>query len=288
MASSGQWETEIALTTTAEVPVHGELRVHRADTSDPVESIPITIPAEGRVEITVGKFFQRPEDIACLSFLSNSGLLAGYTRFYDPRNRASLAQGSGSNHGWFTNIEEYGWSGIAFVNVDTLTASVTLTAYDDNGNQVAATTLTLTPGQKSLGLADQLFQSDIRNATYVKYSSDRKLLGFTVSGSADGQMLDGLHALGDYISAKKWPDSLQWRRIAMFRRCVLTPKAGQEIRVVEKPVQGIDRTFDADHAQIHQAGIDFAALPHRSRLTLIRNRSFNPRNKCYSRWKSST
>jgi hypothetical protein len=203
VASFGQWETEVALTNTSEVPVRGELRAMTADGGDPIESIPITIPAEGRVEITVGKSFHRPLDIAYLALLSDSGFLAGYTRFYQPGNRASLALGSGGNHGWFTKMEKDGWTGIAFVNVGTVTATVTLTAYDDNGNQVASTTLPVAPGKKFVGMVDQLFKSDLSNATYCRYSSDRNLLGFTVSGSSDGQMLDGLHALSDYISAKK-------------------------------------------------------------------------------------
>ena len=203
VASGGQWETEIALTNTTAIPVAGELRAMKASGGDPLESVPIAIPAEGRVEVTVGESFQRPQEIAYLSFASDSGFLAGYTRFYQPGNRASLAIGTQSNNGWFTKMEKDGWTGIAFVNVDTVTSTAALTAWDDNGNQVAATTLPLTPGQKFVGMVDQLFKSDLTNATYFRYSSDKKVLGFTVSGSADGQMLDGLHALGDYIPAKK-------------------------------------------------------------------------------------
>ena len=155
------------------------------------------------MEITIGESFQNPEDIAYLSFLSDSGFLAGYTRFYQPGNRASLALGSASTQGWVTKMENDGWTGIAFVNVGAAPVSVALTAWSDNGNQVAATTLSLAPGQKYVGMVGQLFNSDLTNATYVRYSTDKKLLGFTVSGSGDGQMLDGLHALGDYISAKK-------------------------------------------------------------------------------------
>jgi pimeloyl-ACP methyl ester carboxylesterase len=203
VASFDQWETEIALTSTDEVPVRGELRAYTADGGDPIESLPITTPAGGRVEITVGKSFQQPQQIAYLEFLSDSGFLAGYTRFYQPGNRVSLALGTGNNYGWFPKVEKDGWTGVAFLNVGTVAASVRLTAWDDNGNQVAETTLSLQPGEKRVGMVTQLFQSDLKEATYCRYSSDSKLLGFTVSGSSDGQMLDGLHALGDYISAKK-------------------------------------------------------------------------------------
>jgi hypothetical protein len=203
VASFGQWETEIALTTTAEAPVRGVLQAYRAEGGSLLESVPISIPPEGRVEIAVSRVFQRAAEIAYLKLLSDSGFLAGYTRFYCPGNRASLALGTGRTKGFFTKIEDDGWTGIAFVNVGTIDASVTVAAYDDDGRSIAETMLSLAPGQKFVGMADQLFKTNIRGASYCRYSSDRNLLGFTVTGSADGQMLDGLHALGDYISARK-------------------------------------------------------------------------------------
>lgn len=132
-------------------------------------------------------------------FSSDSGFLAGYTRFYQPGNCASLILGTGNKKGWFTRVENDGWTGIAFVNVGTSTANVQLTAWDDDGDQVAATTLALVPGTKLVGMVSQLFTSDVSKATYIKYSSDNKVLGFTVSGSSDAQMLDGLHALDQYM-----------------------------------------------------------------------------------------
>jgi hypothetical protein len=203
VSSFGSWETEIALTNTAEVPIQGQLRGYSTGGGSPIESLPVTIPALGRVEITVGQSFQHPQEIAYISLLSDSGFLAGYTRFYQPGNRCSLALGTGSNRGWLPKVEKDGWTGVAFLNVDTVAASVTLTAWDDNGKQVATTTLSLRPGEKTVGMVTQLFQSDLKDATYCTYKSDKKLLGFTVSGSSNGQMLDGLHALGDYISARK-------------------------------------------------------------------------------------
>jgi hypothetical protein len=51
-------------------------------------------------------------------------------------------------------------------------------------------------------MVDQLFSGDLKNAKYFKFKSDRNVLGFTVSGSADGLMLDGLHCLDNYIFTK--------------------------------------------------------------------------------------
>jgi hypothetical protein len=69
---------------------------------------------------------------------------------------------------------------------------------DADGNQVSSATVTLLPGKKYVSMVPELFLGDLSKATFFSYSSDRRLLGFTVSGSADGQMLDGLHCLPQY------------------------------------------------------------------------------------------
>jgi len=47
-------------------------------------------------------------------------------------------------------------------------------------------------------LVEQLFHANITQAKYFKYDSDRQLLGFTISGSGDGLMLDGLPAMPQF------------------------------------------------------------------------------------------
>lgn len=202
VASFGSWETEIALTNTAEVPVHGDLQALSDDGSLLSQSISVTLPGLGRKQIVVGSTFQNPQAIAYLAFVSDSGFVAGYTRFSQPGNRVSLAAGTGTRQGWFTKMERDGWTGIALVNTETSDATVTLTAWDENGGQVATRTQPLRPGEKFVGMVDQLFSADLKNAKYFKFTSDRNVLGFTVSGSADGLMLDGLHCLDNYIFTK--------------------------------------------------------------------------------------
>ena len=78
----------------------------------------------------------------------------------------------------------------------TVAASVTLTAYNDNGTAVATQTLTVVGHAKVVKLAEAIFSpQDISSATYIAYSSDRNVVGFQLNGSADGTMLDGLPAL---------------------------------------------------------------------------------------------
>ncbi|HYK91260.1 MAG TPA: hypothetical protein VE398_20990 [Acidobacteriota bacterium] len=199
VASFESWETEVALTNASPVAVRGQLKAYGPDGGTPLQIVSLTLEPLQRKEITVGSFFQNPQNIAYLSFVSDSGFLAGYTRFSQPGNRVSLKAGTGTKTGWFTKMEQDGWTGIAFVNVDTSASIVKLAAMDANGNQVSSATLTLAPGKKVVGMVTQLFTGDLSTARYFKYTSDKPLLGFTVSGSSDGQMLDGLHCLPNYI-----------------------------------------------------------------------------------------
>ena len=114
--------------------------------------------------------------------------------------------GTGAKTGVFPKIEKNGWTGIAFVNTEAGTASVTLTAYSDNGSAVATRMIPVGGHAKVVNLAEALFSQDISSATYVAYSSDRNVVGFQINGPSDdttmfdggisvGMMLDGLPAL---------------------------------------------------------------------------------------------
>ena len=103
--------------------------------------------------------------------------------------------GTGAKTGIFAKIEKNGWTGIAFVNTEAGAASVTLTAYNDNGTVVATQVLTVGGHAKVVNLAEVIFSQDISGATYIAYSSDRNVVGFQLNGSSDGTMLDGLPGL---------------------------------------------------------------------------------------------
>jgi hypothetical protein len=97
-----------------------------------------------------------------------------------------------STDGVFAKIEKSGWTGIAFVNIETSPATVAMTAYDDEGNPMASETINLNAHQKVLGMASTLFSQDISAATYIRYSSNREIVGIQLNGSTDGMLLDGL------------------------------------------------------------------------------------------------
>jgi hypothetical protein len=104
--------------------------------------------------------------------------------------------GTGVKAGVFPKIEKYGWTGIAFVNTEAGAASVTLTAYNDNGGVVATQVLPDLPGHaKVVNNPESIFSQNISSSTYIAFSSDRYVVGFQLNGSSDGTMLDGLPAL---------------------------------------------------------------------------------------------
>ena len=94
--------------------------------------------------------------------------------------------------GIFAKIENDGWTGIAFVNIEDEGAAVTMSAYDDSGTLIASEALDLAAHEKVIGLAPELFTNDIGSATYIDFSSSGNVVGFQLNGSSDGMMLDGL------------------------------------------------------------------------------------------------
>ncbi len=113
---------------------------------------------------------------------TNGNQLGGYT-----------GVGISGKEGIFAKLErDGGWTGIAFVNIESDQATVTLTAYNDSGTTVATETITLAGHEKKLSIAETLFTQDISSATYIAYSSDKEVVGFQLNGSSDDMMLDGL------------------------------------------------------------------------------------------------
>lgn len=112
---------------------------------------------------------------------NNGNQLGGYT-----------GVGISGTDGVFAKIEKDGWTGIAFVNIENSPATVVMTAYNDGGNAIAAEMINLNSHQKVLGIASTLFSQDISAATYIRYSSNREIVGFQLNGSNDGMLLDGL------------------------------------------------------------------------------------------------
>ena len=114
-------------------------------------------------------------------FVYGSNQMAGYT-----------SVGIKGKEGVFAKIDKSGYTGIAFVNTGNTTASILLTAYDDNGNTIATKTIGLAGHEKVVNMAPSLFSQGISDATYIAYSSDLDVVGFQLNVSTDAMMLDAL------------------------------------------------------------------------------------------------
>jgi hypothetical protein len=101
--------------------------------------------------------------------------------------------GISKKEGVFAKIEQDGWSGIAFVNIDSSQATVILTAYDDDGVTIASETISLASFSKQVEQPENIF--NISSATYITYSSDKDIVAFQLNSSSDNMMLDGLEGM---------------------------------------------------------------------------------------------
>ena len=88
-----------------------------------------------------------------------------------------------------------GWTGIAFVNVEDEEATITLKAHQDDGVNVASAIIKVGPKAKVVGITSSLFSKDISTASYIRFISDKDVVGFQLNGSSDDMQLDGLPAM---------------------------------------------------------------------------------------------
>jgi len=99
----------------------------------------------------------------------------------------------GRYEGTFAKIEKAGWTSIALVNTDKYPTEVTLTAYDNEGEVYATSTILLNGYAKIEDTVEDFFAGQaLGSATYVGYNSDKKVVGVQLNGSDDDTMLDGL------------------------------------------------------------------------------------------------
>jgi hypothetical protein len=143
--------------------------------------------------------FPTPPRAAYLIFSSHSGFTAGYTRFSRPGNRVGLHASTGSRSGVFAKLATEGATGIAFINTETETAQVKLTAVGNDGLEIAKAELEVSPGAKLVGTAANIFSRGIGAATFIRYFSNRTIIGYELNLSMDREMLDGLPGIDQYI-----------------------------------------------------------------------------------------
>lgn len=64
--------------------------------------------------------------------------------------------------------------------------------YDDDGVEIANKEIALDGHEKEVDQPEDIFGGPITAGTYLKFSSDKEVVGFQLNGSDDGMMLDAL------------------------------------------------------------------------------------------------
>ena len=194
------WETEIAIVNTMEMTaLSGELQAYSEQGGSPLSKLWLIVRPNGRREIIVGREFADARNIAYFIFVTDSGFAGGYTKFFRQGNRVSIAATRGARTGELPKMEKQGWTGIALLNTEDSPADLVLTALDDAGAEISSVRLTLHPGVKTANTPEAIFKTQLGSATHFRYSSNKRIIGFALNGSADGNMLDGLPALPEYF-----------------------------------------------------------------------------------------
>jgi len=153
----------------------------------------ITLDGKAKYIGTVGSL-KLPKEAAWINIEANSAI-TGFELF-GKHNGKQLAGYTGVNinsaTGVFPKLEKSGWTGIAFVNSEDVSASITLKAFDDSGKLIAQKKITLKSHAKIVKLANDLFNNSIAKASYITYQSDNYLVGFQLNGSTNNMLLDAL------------------------------------------------------------------------------------------------
>lgn len=114
----------------------------------------------------------------------NGFQMAGFS-IVDIRNRTAI----------FPKIDHGDETDIAFVNAKNSPTEITLFAITDAGELVDLVTNWLAPFEKRMGPATSFFTGDISKATYIRYESDKDIVGFQLNSSFDGMLLDAIPGL---------------------------------------------------------------------------------------------
>ena len=200
--STGDWNTVLTLINgTPGVPIKGELRGYSADGGPPVETVPFSIAGSSRRRIPAREAFASPQSVSYVVVQADSAFLSGEaTLVYEPAGgTVSLPAAASAQRGCFLRQDAGAWTALSLVNIADAPASVLLSARNDDGAEVASATITLAAGARLLAEPSSIFGADVAGATYVRFSSNRKLIGFALHARDGGAVLEALPAQPDYV-----------------------------------------------------------------------------------------
>jgi sugar lactone lactonase YvrE len=174
-------------------------------------SVDLTVPAAARIEQRVDQLFG----------LSGSAVISGYIHcaVQDDGNgiiafaeygtsdglllSAAAAQGAGLSDIAFSHIAEGGgfYTGIALVNPNTVRSSIVLDAFDQNGQRLASTTVSLAAGERRTQLVHELLPAVTNQlGGYIHLSASRGIFATELFGSsASPNVLANVPAQGEQL-----------------------------------------------------------------------------------------
>jgi len=80
-----------------------------------------------------------------------------------------------------------------------LAAKVDVTALTQAGTEIATVRLDVAAGARLADTAEAIFGASLGGVRHFRFNSDRKVIVFALTGSADGRGLDGLGAFPPYV-----------------------------------------------------------------------------------------
>ena len=113
------------------------------------------------------------------------------------------------------------WTGIALVNIETVTQSAIVRAYGPGGTFVGEKTITLDPSQKLVSLADVFLDGigSVENVDWVEIEADPGVTGYEIFGTLNNKQLAGLEAITEQKTGICFPfvdnTGAQWHGFAV-------------------------------------------------------------------------
>lgn len=203
----GYWWTGIAVNNAAEISFPVTFHAMASDGTELDTVTWIIDPYSKLVKLAQnlwtdkGKDF--PENTAWIKVTATERKIIGYELFgtLESQGRRLLAGLNSPIEGHkeliFPHVEsnENYWTGIAFVNIGEENATVTATAYDNDGKELLTITISdsFKPNEKYVNTVKNMFNSQVPDGTtYIKVSSTSNIVGFELWGNLTPEQ--------DYIS----------------------------------------------------------------------------------------
>ncbi|THB73708.1 MAG: hypothetical protein D3926_23250, partial [Desulfobacteraceae bacterium] len=187
VASNSSWETQIGLCNTGPEPVTGVFTAYNdsGEVHSALEAV--TLPGNGRVQLTVGEIFIGSENIAYIVFESDTEQVTGYTRFYVENHiRASVPaateQGSETVYIPHLTTSDNWWTGIGIVNTNDRRVDL-----DVEFNEGTTASVSLQPGaQEAFSIQTLVGQADSSDLKSAVVHGASGILGLTLFGNKPG------------------------------------------------------------------------------------------------------